>query len=57
MEEQTLTLTYHGQTYEQAKWVVEYFGTPEKREEYKFNKSYREWIEASEMVVAQEEEV
>lgn len=52
-----MNLSFHGKTYDQAKWVVDYFGTPEKREENKFNKSYLEWIQTSEFIVAQEEDL
>lgn len=44
-------LSYHGKTYEQAKWVVEYFGTPEKRELYKDNQSYQEWLDECHQIV------
>ena len=38
-------MSYHGKSPDQARWVLEYFGTPEKRELYKDNKSYQEWLE------------
>lgn len=44
-------LSYHGKTYEQAKWVLEYFGTPEKREQNKDNLSYLEWLDECRQVV------
>ena len=44
-------LSYHGKTYEQAKWILEYFGTPEKRELYKDNLSYQEWIDDCRQIV------
>ena len=47
-------LSYHGKTLEQARWVVEYFGTPEKREFYKDNESYQEWIEESRTIIESE---
>lgn len=47
-------LSYHGKNIDQAQWVVEYFGTPEKREFYKDNKSYQEWVEDSRTVIESE---
>ena len=47
-------LSYHGKTVEQARWVLDYFGTPEKRELYKDNKSYQEWMDASRVVIESE---
>jgi len=47
-------LSYHGKTVEQARWVLEYFGTPEKRELYKDNKSYQEWLDECRMVIEAE---
>lgn len=44
-------LTYHGKTIEQANWVLEYFGTPEKREFYKDNKGFQQWLEDCKTVV------
>lgn len=39
-------LSYHGKTIECARWVVETYGTEEKREYYKGNKSIADWLEA-----------
>jgi len=47
-------LSYHGKTIEQAKWVLEYFGTPEKREFYKGNKSYKVWLDECRMIIEAE---
>lgn len=44
-------LTFHGKTVEQAQWVLDYFGTPEKREAYKYNISYKKWMEDCQKVV------
>lgn len=44
-------LTFHGKTVEQAQWVLDYFGTPEKREAYKYNLSYQKWMEDCQKVV------
>lgn len=38
-------LSHHGKDLEQAIWVLEYFGTPEKREYYKDNKSFKLWMD------------
>lgn len=46
-----MVLTYHGKTLEQCLWVLEYFGTPEKRELYKDNLSYQEWIDECHQIV------
>jgi hypothetical protein len=45
------SLSYHGKTVEQAQWVLDYFGTPEKREIYQSNKSYIEWMQESKKIV------
>lgn len=47
-------LTYHGKTYEQAKWVLEYFGTPETREMNKDNLSFNEWLDECRQIVEKE---
>ena len=44
-------MSYHGKTYEQAKWVLEYFGTPEKCEQNKDNLSYQEWLDQCRQIV------
>jgi hypothetical protein len=45
------SLSYHGKTVEQAQWVLDYFGTPEKQDFYQSNESYIEWIEESKKIV------
>ena len=47
-------LSYHGRNVEQARWVLEYFGTPEKREFYKDNLSYQNWLDECHMVIEAE---
>ena len=47
-------LSYHGKNVDQARWVLEYFGTPEKREFYKGNKSYQEWLDECRQVLEAE---
>ena len=51
-----MPLCYGGgiKTVEQAQWVLEWFGTPERREFYKDNKSYQEWMDASRVVIEAE---
>ena len=49
-----IKLSYHGKSVDQAKWVLEYFGTPEKRELYKDNKSYQEWLDQCRQIVEAE---
>jgi hypothetical protein len=44
-------LSYHGKTLEQAQWVLDYFGTPEKRELYKDNLSFQQWLEDCQTIV------
>ena len=44
-------LSYHGKTIDQSAWVLEYFGTPEKRELYKDNQSYQEWMDECRQIV------
>lgn len=46
-----MTLTEHGKKLDQCLWVLEYFGTEEKRQYYKDNKTYLLWISESEQVV------
>jgi len=47
-------LSYHGKTVEQARWVLEYFGTPEYREFYKDNKSFQVWLDDCHQVLESE---
>jgi len=47
-------LSYHGKNLEQAVWVLEYFGTPEKREFYKDNKGFNNWLDECRQVVEAE---
>ena len=44
-------LSYHGKTYEQAKWVLEFFGNPETRKFYEDNKGFQEWLDACHQIV------
>ena len=48
-------LSYHGKNVDQARWVLETFGTPEKREYYKDNMSFQEWLEDSRNIIAARE--
>ena len=44
-------MSYHGKDPEQAQWVLDTFGTPEKQEFYKGNKGYFEWLEQCRQIV------
>jgi len=48
-------MTFHGKDPDQCKWVLEYFGTPEKLELYKDNKSYQEWLQQCRDILAARE--
>ena len=48
-------LSYHGKSVDQARWVLEIFGTPEKCEYYKGNKSFELWLEDCRNVIAARE--
>lgn len=44
-------LSYHGKTVEAARWVIDNYDTPEKREFYKDNETIRVWIEDSRNII------
>ena len=44
-------MSYHGKDPDQAQWVLEHFGTPEKQKYYKGNTSYKEWIDACHQIL------